>query len=236
MMTKIYFDTSVYVKHFKDEDGSDSVERIIQIAEKNNLLKIFMSFWTINESVTAIDKNYYQKKLVSSEERDKIIATILTSSIKYLQTYPNIVFVPVTSNIVRDSIHLIRLLHISADDALHVHTATKRRCKYFIFHDRHLKNRVPNNIQGMTMIDITNLNSVKRLFGDIKKYESFTSEEWKNKSIKGEVCAVPMCSNSPKNRCPKCFVHYCYNHIKNHYHTMPDNEIERHNEEKESLR
>jgi hypothetical protein len=32
---------SVYVKHFKDEEGSDKVNRIIQIAEKNN--KIFMS-------------------------------------------------------------------------------------------------------------------------------------------------------------------------------------------------
>jgi predicted nucleic acid-binding protein len=236
MTTRIYFDTSVYIKHFKDEEGSDAVNRIIQIAEKNKLLKIFMSFWTINESVTAIDKNFYQKKLVSSEERDKIIATILNSSIKYLQTYPNIVFVPITSNIVRDSISLIRSLHISADDALHIYTAMKRRCKYFIFQDRLLKFRVTDNIQGMTMIDITNSNSLKRLFADIKKYESFTSEEWKGRSIKGEVCAVPMCSNAPKNRCSTCFVHYCYDHVKNHYHTVTDKEIKRWNKEKEGLK
>jgi predicted nucleic acid-binding protein len=221
MATRIYFDTSVYVKHFKDEVGSDSVERIIQIAKKNKQLKIFMSFWTINESVTAIDTNYYQKNLVSSEKRDKIIATILDASIKYLQTYPNIVFVPITSNIVRDSISLIRSLHISADDALHVYTAMKSRCKYFIFQDHHL-NRVSNNIQSMIMLDITNSSRVKILFDDIKKYESFTSEEWKARSIKGDVCAVPMCSNPPKNKCPKCSVHYCYDHIKNHYHVVTD--------------
>jgi predicted nucleic acid-binding protein len=87
MITRIYFDTSVYVKHFKNEDGSDNVKRILQIAEKNRLLKVFMSLWTINESVNAIDKNYFQKRLVSSEERNKIIATINTSK-KYLQTYP----------------------------------------------------------------------------------------------------------------------------------------------------
>lgn len=93
MITRIYFDTSVYVKQFKYEDGSDNVKTIIQIAQKNRLLRVLMSFWTINESVNAIDKNYYQKSLVSSEERDKIIATILDTS-KNIQTYPNIVFVP----------------------------------------------------------------------------------------------------------------------------------------------
>jgi predicted nucleic acid-binding protein len=94
MITRIYFDTSVYVKQFKYEDGSDNVKTIIQIAEKNRLLRVFISFWTINESVNAIDKkNYYQKSLVSSEERDKIIATMLDTS-KNIQTYPNIVFVP----------------------------------------------------------------------------------------------------------------------------------------------
>src|SRR5262245_6666497 len=127
MITRIYFDTSIYVKHFKNEYGSDNVKRIIQIAEKNRLLKVFMSLWTINESVNAIDKNYFQKKLVSSEERNKIIATILNTSKKYLQTYPNIVFVPLTSNIIRDSIPLIISSHISADDALHVQTAAKWR-------------------------------------------------------------------------------------------------------------
>jgi predicted nucleic acid-binding protein len=236
LTTRIYFDASVYVKHFKDEDGSESVNRIIRIAQKNKQLKIFMSFWTINESITAIDK-YFRKKVVTSENRDKIIATILASSVKYLQNYPNFVFVPLTSSIVRDSISLIRSLHISADDALHVCTATKRRCKYFIFQDRPLKHQVANrDTQGMTMIDITNLSDMKILFEQIEKYESFTSEEWRQKSIKGEVCAVAMCPNPPKNQCTTCFVHYCYDHIKNHYHGITDEEIERRNKEKESLK
>lgn len=91
MTTRIYFDTSVYVKHFKEEDGSENVNRIIRIAEKNTQLKIFMSFWTINGSITAIDKDYYKNKWISSVERDKIIATILDSSAKYVQNYKNFV-------------------------------------------------------------------------------------------------------------------------------------------------
>jgi hypothetical protein len=88
----------------------------------------------------------------------------------------------------------------------------------------------------MKMIDITNLSDMKTLFDDIEEYELFTSEEWKNKSIKGEVCAVAMCSNPPKNQLPKCFVHYCYEHVKNHGHRVTDEEIERRNKEIESLK
>ena len=119
MITRIYLDTSVYVKHFKNEEGSDKLRRIIQIAQKNTLLKVFMSLWTINESINAIDKNYFQ----TSAEREKIIATILDTNRIYLQTYPNILFVPLTSSIIRDSIQLIISSHISAGDALHVQTA-----------------------------------------------------------------------------------------------------------------
>lgn len=164
-------DTSVYVKHFKNENGSDNVRRIIQIAEKNTLLKVFMSLWTINESINAIDKNYFQKKLVTSAEREKIIATILDTNRKYLQTYPNILFVPLTSSIIIDSIQLIISSHISAGDALHVQTAAKWRCKYFLYHDRHFK-RVLNNMQAMTMMDITNPKDMSRLFNELLKYES----------------------------------------------------------------
>jgi len=109
-----------------------------------------------------VDK-YYRKKAVTSENRAKIIATILASSVKYLQNYPNFVFVPLTSSIVRDSISLIRTLHLSADDALHVYSATKPRCKYFICQDRSLKHQVANDILGMTMLDITDLNDTRRL-------------------------------------------------------------------------
>jgi predicted nucleic acid-binding protein len=167
MTTRIYFDSSVYVKHFKAEDGSHAVKHIIHLAEKHEQVKIFLSLWTINESIAGIDRNYYQKKLISTKDRNKIIATILDSSLKYLQTYPNIIFVRLNSNIVGDSISLIKSLHISADDALHVYTALKYRCKYFICHDKGLKQRVGNNIRGMTVLDIADMTEMRRLFDNI---------------------------------------------------------------------
>jgi predicted nucleic acid-binding protein len=89
MTSKIYLDTSVYVKRFKEEQGSDTIHRVFRIAQKNIRLKIFMSVWTINESIAAIDKKFYQKKLISNDERKKVIATILATSLEYLQTSPN---------------------------------------------------------------------------------------------------------------------------------------------------
>ena len=138
---------------------------------------------------------------------------------------------------VGDSVFLIHSFHISADDALHVHTASKRRCKYFVLQDHGLKDLLVNmDIQGMTVIDISNLSDTKRLFDDLKKYESFTSEDWRQRSIIGEVCAMAGCSNPPKNQCPKCYVHYCYEHVKNHYHRLKDEEIERSEKEEEGLK
>jgi predicted nucleic acid-binding protein len=233
---RIYLDTSVYLKYFKEEEGSDTVNRVIRIAKKSVSVRIFMSFWTINECVTAIDKNFYQKKLVTNEQRDKILATILATSMKFMQTYPNIQFVPVTSKIIKDSTSLIHSLHISADDALHVYTAMKQRCKYFIFQDRHLRDRVTNNIRGMTMVDVTNANTIKNLFDDISKYERFTVEEWRDRSKKGEVCAVIACLNPSKNRCPTCFLHYCYQHVKSHFHRTTDQEIKQPKKEKQTLK
>ena len=47
-------------------------------------------------------------------------------------------------------------------------------------------------------------------------------DEWRNKSIGGEVCAVLGCKNKPNVKCSTCFVHYCSEHIGNHFHEIPD--------------
>ena len=43
---------------------------------------------------------------------------------------------------------------------------------------------------------------------------------WRNKSINGEVCAILGCKNSPNVKCSTCFVHYCSDHIGNHFHEI----------------
>ncbi|HEX7256458.1 MAG TPA: hypothetical protein VF242_00225 [Nitrososphaeraceae archaeon] len=34
------------------------------------------------------------------------------------------------------------------------------------------------------------------------------------------VCAIPGCPHKPTNRCPRCSVYYCYDHVKSHIHMV----------------
>jgi hypothetical protein len=42
--------------------------------------------------------------------------------------------------------------------------------------------------------------------------------EWRNNSIKGTVCGIMLCRNSPILQCPRCSLHYCSEHVKTHFH------------------
>ena len=44
--------------------------------------------------------------------------------------------------------------------------------------------------------------------------------EWRNNSMRGLVCAIAGCPHKPTNRCPRCSVYYCYDHVKSHIHMV----------------
>lgn len=44
--------------------------------------------------------------------------------------------------------------------------------------------------------------------------------EWRNNSMRRLVCAIPGCPHKPTNRCPRCSVYYCYDHVKSHIHMV----------------
>ncbi|HYJ02599.1 MAG TPA: hypothetical protein VEW92_10330 [Nitrososphaeraceae archaeon] len=60
--------------------------------------------------------------------------------------------------------------------------------------------------------------------------------EWRNNSMKGIVCGVLLCRNSPINQCPRCFLHYCSEHVKSHFHIDTPKDIEKRREDTEKLR
>ena len=48
-----------------------------------------------------------------------------------------------------------------------------------------------------------------------------TLEDWRNKSIKGDVYAIPRFQFTPNSsECPIFLVHYCYEHLKSHLHSV----------------
>jgi len=64
----------------------------------------------------------------------------------------------------------------------------------------------------------------------------FDHNEWKNNSKKGLVCGIMLCRNSPIKQCPKCSFHYCYEHVKTHFHIDPPKDLESRKEDTEKLR
>jgi hypothetical protein len=63
-----------------------------------------------------------------------------------------------------------------------------------------------------------------------------TLENWRDRSLRGEVCGVVGCQNFPANQCPTCHLHYCYQDAKNHFHKMSDQDAKDQEKEDESLR
>jgi predicted nucleic acid-binding protein len=172
-MIKVYFDSSAYTKVFANEDGSDTAREIIQKAETTKDIQIVMSVWTINETISAIDRKAHQYHEITPKQANQTIATILQRSKELAKkSQSRIVFVPVDYDVIKESTVLIYSRHISADDALHVFTAFYHNCQYFICKDKAIRTKVDKqlsvmqvnnqNHKNMIVLDITNRKEVER--------------------------------------------------------------------------
>jgi hypothetical protein len=70
----------------------------------------------------------------------------------------------------------------------------------------------------------------KSVKNDIMKQAgiSISYDEWKDSSTKGQRCGIVGCSEKPTSRCPTCRNWYCYEHVKIHFHSMSNNDLEDH--------
>jgi hypothetical protein len=48
--------------------------------------------------------------------------------------------------------------------------------------------------------------------------DRFDTNEWRKNSMKGLVCGIMLCRNSPIKQCSRCLFHYCSEHVKTHFH------------------
>ena len=66
------------------------------------ILNYFFRYWVINKSISVIDKTQRQRKIITKERKEIIIATILKKIIDYSES--NIIVVPLNHKFVRDSV------------------------------------------------------------------------------------------------------------------------------------
>ena len=91
-MIKIYFDSSAYVKLFKQEPGTESASLLFRLAHDKRI-QILMSYWTINETSAAIDRTHRRGE-ISDENYPIIRATLLKNLILYGDQSSNVGIVP----------------------------------------------------------------------------------------------------------------------------------------------
>lgn len=134
-MEQIYLDTSVYVKRFSLEAASDVVDRLFSLCE-DGVIPIVTSSWTVNEAVAALDRKLRRKE-ITLKERNQDIATLLTETDR-LAKEGKLIVIPVTQENVSSSLRFVIEKHTSADDALHLLSATIGLCSTFVTVDPHL--------------------------------------------------------------------------------------------------
>lgn len=125
-----------------------------------------MSYWTINETCAVLD-NRHRLRQITSEDYDKITATMHSNLIYYADEDSNIGLVSVDATILKNSLDVIVNYHLSADDALHVYSAFATKCDYFLCHDHEIVKRTNAVISNMEILDIADAQSMNRLTKDL---------------------------------------------------------------------
>lgn len=169
-MKKIFFDTSVYVKIFAQEPGTQEAKHLIDLAHEGRV-EILLSVWAINEAIAAIDRRCSQRNGLTPDERDIIVATILKQGMEWANPEYNVRFLPLDPAIVGGSVELIYRLHISADDAVHLYTAFLQQCEALICKDDQLKRNGDHKLKGLRIIDIATSTEMNSLLSGIESAE-----------------------------------------------------------------
>jgi predicted nucleic acid-binding protein len=160
----IYLDTNVLLRLYENKPGKENAERFVLLA-KQDKIKLAISEWIINECVAAVQKKRNEDKLTEKEAAEILagIADLLEGKIEEV----NLSLYPVTERVVRNSLLTIQAVKCqSAGDAIHVYTADKTNCHYFVTADKGLASKIKNsNIRHkLVAVDIDELNDVLAFF------------------------------------------------------------------------
>lgn len=171
-MKKVYIDTSAFVKLFYTKEvGSDIVKQLFELANAKRI-HIVISFWAANEALAAVDRLYHKRKLITRDQRNVIIATIIRRIKSWSEpkatsgSTPSITCVYVDNDLVKASREFILVSHISADDALHLYSGHAKDCDYFVHRDRKLKD-VGEKIDDMKLVNVSVQQQVSKLFDEL---------------------------------------------------------------------
>lgn len=163
-MKDVYLDTNILLRLFENKSGTENAEKIVLLA-KQGKIRLAISEWVINECVAVVQRKRNKNVVSEREASDTLagIADLVEGKIEEV----NLSLYPVTERVVRGSLTTIQdIMCNSANDAIHVYTADKTRCNYFITADKALASQIKksNLSHRLTAVDIDDLNDTLTFF------------------------------------------------------------------------
>ena len=134
-MRKVYLDSSVLVKRYVEEKGSDIVDLIYSKSEVGKIVLVF-SAWNIGEVLGVLDK-YLAKKAIGPIKFRECVNRLLLESIKMVRL-GSLFLYPLTSDILVHSWGLVLEGHLYEADALQIASAKSLKCDVFLSADSRL--------------------------------------------------------------------------------------------------
>jgi predicted nucleic acid-binding protein len=143
--------------------GNEQAEQIV-LQAKQYRSRIAISQWVLNECIAAVERKKKEGKMNDREASEVLtgIADIMEGQLEETEFS----LYPVSENVVIDSRRTMTQTHcVYASDALHLYTADKANCDYFVTADHILYSTLANSVlkTKLVPINISNTSEMSRL-------------------------------------------------------------------------
>lgn len=134
-MTKLYLDSSVIVKRYVAERGSESAAKIYEESDAREI-GICFSVWNIGETVGAIDQ-YQKRGWITDAQFNKALSGLAGETLR-LMRIEALEVLAVTSSALSETWNLTRKHHIYQADALQIVSCAQSKADRFVSADKTL--------------------------------------------------------------------------------------------------
>ena len=130
----IYLDTSVLVKRYVEEEGTQEVDKLFDSAYRGSAV-LAASVLNIGEAASVLDKKARRGELAGDV---KTAVSLMLREVKTLARLGSFVVVPLVGKILRGSIAVVLRHHMYVVDALQIATCKYVKCETLYTADKEL--------------------------------------------------------------------------------------------------
>jgi uncharacterized protein len=132
-MTKLYLDSSVIVKRYIAEKGSESAARVYERSDSKEISVCF-SIWNIGEAIGVMDQ-YRRRGWITEDQFGKSLASLAGETLR-LMKIEALEVLPTSSTALAETWDLTRRHHIYQADALQIVSCARSKADMLLSADK----------------------------------------------------------------------------------------------------